>query len=267
MTAIFNFNGTDLRTIEIEGAPWFVAADVCAILGLDTNKGTYMHLAKLSPDEKLLAKRAVYPKLFLGKSGALLKLVSRPGLFALISRSSKPEAQQFQRWVNHEVLPAICDTGGYLLNEEARETAHAATRTEVPLPEWVKQAFDELRREVCHVRSELFDHRKLLAENQDLLAKLASGENPEPVWHSNNGPVLIKDMDDAHIRRALASCRKWKWTARPVYDSLLTEQQRRKTTAAEIAKREVENAKRREEAAAVLAEAQKKAEAILAKLT
>lgn len=50
----------------IQGCPAPVAADACAILGLDTNKGTYMHLAKLGPDEKLLAKRNSHPKLFLG---------------------------------------------------------------------------------------------------------------------------------------------------------------------------------------------------------
>jgi prophage antirepressor-like protein len=43
-----------------------------------------------------------------------VSLVSRPGLFALIQRSDKPQARKFQRWVNHDVLPSIMDHGGYL---------------------------------------------------------------------------------------------------------------------------------------------------------
>lgn len=43
-------------------------------------------------------------------------------------RSDKPEAKAFQNWVTRDVLPSIRRTGGYLLNEAARETAHADTR-------------------------------------------------------------------------------------------------------------------------------------------
>lgn len=46
--------------------------------------------------------------------GAPVNAVSRPGLFKLISRSIKPEAKAFDRWVRHEVLPQIMDTGGYV---------------------------------------------------------------------------------------------------------------------------------------------------------
>ncbi|WP_426014069.1 BRO-N domain-containing protein [Caulobacter sp. DWR2-3-1b2] len=61
-------------------------------------------------------------------------VLAESGLYALINRSDKPEAKVFQRWVNREVLPSIRKTGGYLLNEEARETAHADTREAMPLP-------------------------------------------------------------------------------------------------------------------------------------
>lgn len=40
--------------------------------------------------------------------------VSEPGLYKLVMRSRKPEARVFQRWVTHEVLPAIRRTGGYV---------------------------------------------------------------------------------------------------------------------------------------------------------
>lgn len=62
-------------------------------------------------------------------------LISEPGLYKLIAKSDKPQAKAFDRWVRHEVLPAIRKAGGYLLNEEARDTAKAYDRQAMPLPE------------------------------------------------------------------------------------------------------------------------------------
>lgn len=59
-------------------------------------------------------------------------LVSESGLYKLIMRSDKATARPFQDWVTKEVLPSIRRTGGYLLNEAARESAHADTRTAMP---------------------------------------------------------------------------------------------------------------------------------------
>ena len=61
--------------------------------------------------------------------------ISESGLYKLIMRSRKPQARKFQDWVTREVLPAIRKTGGYLLNEEARETAKADDRQAMPLPD------------------------------------------------------------------------------------------------------------------------------------
>lgn len=41
--------------------------------------------------------------------------VSEAGFYKLVMRSRKPEAKAFQRWVTHEVLPAIRRTGGYMV--------------------------------------------------------------------------------------------------------------------------------------------------------
>lgn len=61
--------------------------------------------------------------------------ITESGLYKLIMRSDKDTAKPFQDWVTRDVLPAIRKTGGYLLNEHARETAHADQRTEMPLPQ------------------------------------------------------------------------------------------------------------------------------------
>ena len=62
----------------------------------------------------------------------------------LRAQAARPEVAAFQNWVTREVLPAIRQTGGYLLNEDARETAHADTREAMPLPPEFLQVFQSI---------------------------------------------------------------------------------------------------------------------------
>jgi hypothetical protein len=75
-------------------------------------------------------------------------IINESGLYRLIMRSDKATARPFQDWVTKDVLPAIRKTGGYCLNEEARATAHADTRTAMPLPEEFQRVFAALMQPV-----------------------------------------------------------------------------------------------------------------------
>lgn len=87
-----------------QGEPWFVAKGVCDCLDIQNNRQT---IVKLDPDEKEFVNTDS-----LGGVQELL-CVNESGLYSLIFISSKPEAQQFRRWVTHEVLPAIRKHGGH----------------------------------------------------------------------------------------------------------------------------------------------------------
>lgn len=96
----FDFNGQNLRTIALDGEPWFHATDVCSILGLNLAGGTTQHTAKLAADEKQRVTRSLLSQtpsdpLFLGQAGSATA-VSESGLYKLIMRSDKPEAVAFQ---------------------------------------------------------------------------------------------------------------------------------------------------------------------------
>lgn len=112
----YNFNGASLRTLTDEaGEPWFVAKDVCDILGMSNPS---MAVTALDKDEVA----QIDPKDYLGsenRSNQAVNIVSEPGLYKLIMRSRKPEAHEFQRWVTHEVLPQIRRTGGYIPTTDA----------------------------------------------------------------------------------------------------------------------------------------------------
>lgn len=95
-----------LRVISQDGEPWFAAKDVCEALGVDTS-----HVRRGLDDDEV----ATLPN-WQGKGAAPL-IVSEAGLYALILKSRKPEAKSFKRWVTHEVLPSIRETGGYVFSD------------------------------------------------------------------------------------------------------------------------------------------------------
>ena len=100
----FTYGDSSLRVVEIDSQPWFVAKDVCGILGLANMRSS---LAALDEDEK-----GVHTMDTLGGNQEMT-VISEPGLYSLILRSRKPEAKTFKRWVTHEVLPSIRRHGMY----------------------------------------------------------------------------------------------------------------------------------------------------------
>lgn len=99
----FDFKGASLRTLTDEaGEPWFVAKDVCDILG---HSNVSMALDRLDDDER--------SKFNLGRQGET-NIVNEAGLYSLVLGSRKPEAHEFKRWVTHEVLPSIRKHGAYM---------------------------------------------------------------------------------------------------------------------------------------------------------
>ena len=101
---VFNFNQKDVRIIELDGEPWWVAKDVCDVLDiLDTSQA----IERLEEDEKLIRK------LYVSGQDREIWIVNESGLYSLIIRSNKPEAKQFKRWITHDVLPTIRKHGKY----------------------------------------------------------------------------------------------------------------------------------------------------------
>ena len=93
----------EIRTVTINNEPWFVAKDVCDILGIANptdalNKG-------LEDFERA--------RFNLGRQGEA-NIISESGFYTLVLRSRKPIAKPFRLWVTQEVLPQIRQTGGYI---------------------------------------------------------------------------------------------------------------------------------------------------------
>jgi anti-repressor protein len=107
----FNFNNQGIRVIIIDNEPWFIAADVCAVL---EHTNTSVALGRLKEYEKQL----VDPKQYLGSvSNQYIAAISESGLYRLVLTSRKPQADSFQDWIVQEVIPTIRKTGYYSLNK------------------------------------------------------------------------------------------------------------------------------------------------------
>ena len=94
-----------VRNMVIKGEPWFVAKDVCDILGLtNSRKAT----AGLDDEEKGVTISDTPG----GQQS--LTIINESGLYSLIMQSRKPEAKAFKKWVTSEVLPSIRKYGYYI---------------------------------------------------------------------------------------------------------------------------------------------------------
>jgi anti-repressor protein len=78
--SVFNYNGFQIRTVTVDGEPWFVAKDVCDVLEI---RNTTDAIERLDKDER--------SRFNLGRQGEV-NIVNEPGLYSLILGSRKPEA-------------------------------------------------------------------------------------------------------------------------------------------------------------------------------
>lgn len=102
----WNYESSEVRTIQKNGEPWWVLADVCKVLDLSNPSKV---ADRLEPDEKANFE--------LGLRGGATNCINESGLYAVILRSDKPQAKPFRRWVTNEVLPSIRKHGAYMTDQ------------------------------------------------------------------------------------------------------------------------------------------------------
>ena len=130
---IFNFEGNQVRAIEINSEPWFVGKDIAQVLGYtNPQKALRDHV----DEEDSRGERIVTP------SGTqVTKVINESGLYSLIISSKLPSAKKFKRWVTSEVLPAIRKHGAYMTDQKAFDIVHNKNG----LIDLLQQAADQLR--------------------------------------------------------------------------------------------------------------------------
>ena len=98
-----------VRTVEVEGTPYFVGKDVAEILGYsNTRDALARHV-----DSEDKADVVIHD----GSQNRTMAVINESGLYSLILSSKLPKAKEFKHWVTSEILPAIRRHGAYMSDD------------------------------------------------------------------------------------------------------------------------------------------------------
>ncbi|MCL2556865.1 MAG: Bro-N domain-containing protein [Treponema sp.] len=167
-----SFNGREVRVVVIDGAEWFVARDVCDILDI---QNASQALADFPNGEKGIST------IYTPGGNQEASVVNEPGLYRLVFKSRKPEAEAFKTWVFSEVLPSIRRTGKYDTRDirgKSKENRNMVTR------QWQRQGVKAPVEYAMLTKEEYLrlygdpDKKKSDMDRQDTL-KLAAFESVE----------------------------------------------------------------------------------------
>ena len=172
---IFPDTGYDVRTVTIDGEPWFVVADVCKNIGI----GNPSDAAKRLQEDDLDTVEVIDS---LGRAQQATA-TNESGLYDLILDSRKPWARDFRRWIVSEVIPAIRKTGQYVA---VPKTYAEALRAAADASEVAEQAKAQLA--IAAPKVEAFD-TYLSASGKYLVGEVSKMLNVP-----NMGPVKLHDF-------------------------------------------------------------------------
>lgn len=146
--SVFSFKSSEVRTVILNNEPWFIASDVCSVLGMKNHREAIRHLDE---DERGVISNDTPSSNQHGSFGTVkqeVSIINESGLYALVLRSRKPEAKPFIKWVTKEVLPAIRKTGQYIAAPYSVNASDTLTKEQQDalrnlLTESAKQRFPE----------------------------------------------------------------------------------------------------------------------------
>lgn len=200
---VFAFRGRNVRTVIKDGEPWFVAKDVCDVLGINDPS---MAIRDLDEDEKGTSTIGT-----LGGNQTMLT-VNESGLYALIFKSRKPEAKAFRKWVTSEVLPAIRKTGGYIAAKAEETPEEILARALIVAKETIDRVSGEnqkLQAENDGMRPKaLFADAVSASHTSILIGELAKllkqngidiGQNRLFAWMRENGWLIMREGGDYNM--------------------------------------------------------------------
>lgn len=192
----FEYSGHQVRTINRDGEPGFVALDVCTVLDI---KDVRQAVERLDQADRYQAP------IRSGSQNRQMWIVNESGLYDLIIRSDKPQARPFRRWVTSEVLPAIRKTGRYgapVLPDMTTPEGQLAVldRWRAAVATTVQQA-----RELEHTKAQVVELEPR-AKSWDTLADTGADYSVrEAAYILNRDPAI-----DTGQKRLFALLREWR---------------------------------------------------------
>ena len=151
----------ELRTVEIDGEPWFVGKDVAVALGYKKPENAIAN--HVSDEDKTST--------LIQGSGSNYKskatIINESGLYSLILSSKLPSAKEFKHWVTSEVLPSIRKNGAYIRNQENMTPAEIVARGLIAAQKIIEERDKEiaLLNGRCGLLTQTVDEKQETIEN------------------------------------------------------------------------------------------------------
>ncbi|MGL3831593.1 BRO family protein [Staphylococcus aureus] len=143
----FNFEELPVRTLEVDGEPYFVGSDIAKILGYQKPQNAIATHVDLEDKTTTLIQGTGSNY----KSNAVI--INESGLYSLIFSSKLENAKRFKRWVTSEVLPTLRKTGAYQVPSDPMQALRL-----------MFEATEQTKQEIKNVKDDVID----LKENQKL---------------------------------------------------------------------------------------------------
>lgn len=151
----FNFEELPVRTLEVDGEPYFIGKDVADILGYANGRDA---LSKhVDAEDKLTSQIAT------AGQNRNVTIINESGLYSLIFSSKLENAKRFKRWVTSEVLPTLRRTGAYQVPSDPMQ----ALRLMFEATEQTKQEIKNVKDDVIDLK----DNQKLDAGDYNFLTR------------------------------------------------------------------------------------------------
>lgn len=147
----------NLRTIEIDGEPWFVGKDVATALGY-TNSRDAIATHVFADDKGVESIDTLGGR-------QKMTIINESGLYALVFGSRLKIAKDFKHWVTSEVLPSIRKNGAYIRNQENMTPAEIVARGLIA----AQKIIEEREKEIVHLNNRCGRLTQTIAEKQDVI--------------------------------------------------------------------------------------------------
>ena len=149
----------ELRTVEIDGEPWFVGKDVAAALGY-TNSRDAIATHVFADDKGVESIDTLGGR-------QKMTIINESGLYALVFGSRLKIAKEFKHWVTSEVLPSIRKNGAYIRNQENMTPAEIVARGLIAAQKIIEERDKEiaLLNGRCGLLTQTVDEKQETIEN------------------------------------------------------------------------------------------------------
>lgn len=187
----------DVRTVIIDGEPWFVGNDVARSLGYEKYRDATPRHVDFEDKQSIQIEDAGQRR--------NMTVINESGLYSLIFGSQLESAKRFKRWVTHEVLPSLRQTGTYTMTQ--KQDSYMIEDPVERAERWIEEQkehkleVDRLNVEVAQLRPKALMHDKLLDASllvnfRDAAKEIGISQSQFTGWLKENGYVYANSAGE-----------------------------------------------------------------------